>query len=153
MILYFNINVKDLFRLGKAYPWVKPDRCPKCKGIRLWGHGFVQRCFRGYSKKIWLKRYRCPDCNRVHTIRPANYWSRFHYCRFIILRCLLKKIRYKKWASSISYQAQQYWFKGLIFQSSIYKNTGFPTEGTLRVLFSKPIIPASHSIKSEVLRC
>lgn len=153
MILYFRIKVKELFKLGKEYPWIKPERCPNCKGNRLWGHGFTQRCFKGYPEKIWLKRYRCPDCKKVHTIRPISYWIRFHYCKFIILRSLIKKIRQKKYLSNISYQVQQYWIKGLLIQSSNYKNTKYPTVKILKKLLLKLVIPVvSHSIQSEVLR-
>jgi len=103
LILYFPVKVKTLFELGKDYPWIKPQRCPQCKGRRLWGHGFVTRCFNRFSEKLWIKRYRCPDCSSVHTMRPSTHWSRFQYSISVILGYLLKKIRDDRWRLSMEY--------------------------------------------------
>ena len=152
MIIYFYVRVKSLFECGKNYPWQVPDKCPGCGGSRLWGHGFAARCFSGFIHKLWVKRYRCPDCSSVHTMRPATHWSRLHTSRHNILRSFLSKIKFIKWRTSLPRQSQQYWFKGLIFQSSRLVNTLVPTTEGVRGLISKAIIPATHSIQSECLR-
>jgi hypothetical protein len=152
LIIYSSVNVKTLYEHGKDYPWPKPKRCPKCKGRRLWGHRFATRCFIGFLQKLWVKKYCCPDCGSVHTMRPSTHWSRFQYCVFVILWCLLNKIKHNRWRSSYSRQNQQYWFKGLIIQSSRHKNTQVPTIEVLRKLILKPVIPVSHSRNSEILR-
>lgn len=154
MILYFAIKVKDLSEQGKGYQWQRPERCPVCKGLRLWGHGYVERYFEGFTEALWLKRYRCPDCASVHTCRPAGFWKGFRYPISIILFCLLNKLdkRYGRWLPCIARQNQQYWFKGLQYQSSRHANTRSPTIDILRLLLASLIIPASHSNLCEILR-
>jgi hypothetical protein len=44
LILYCDVNVKQLEELGKKYPWPRLLRSPCCGG-RLWRHGFVPRYF------------------------------------------------------------------------------------------------------------
>jgi len=152
LIIYFAVRVKRLFKDGTGYAWQRPDECPGCRSRRLWGHGFVQRCFSGFIQKLWVKKYRCPDCGRVHTIRPVTHWSRLHTSRHNILKSLLCKIRYGRWKRYLPRQSQQYWFRGLIFQSSRLVNTLHLTADVVRGLISKAIIPASHSIHCECLR-
>ena len=72
MIISFPLILKELFVLGRDYPWTKPDLCPRCKGCWLWGHEFVSACFDGYDQPFWLKRYRCPDCGCVITRIPER---------------------------------------------------------------------------------
>ena len=152
LIIYFLVRVKSLFEYGKNYPWQAPDNCPYCRGRRLWGHGFVQRCFSGFIQKVWVKKYRCPDCGRVHTMRPDTHWSRFHTSMYNILKSLLCKISYSRWKRYLPRQSQQYWFKGLIFQSSRFMNTLHLTSDVVLGLISRSIIPPSHSIHCECLR-
>lgn len=152
LIIYFFVSVKNLFNIGKDYPWHKPDVCPGCKGRRLWGHGYTQRCFSDLTQKLWVKRYRCPDCDSVHTMRPATHWRRFHTSISNILRSLINKIKRNRWISSLPRQNQQYWFKGLIFQASHLVNILSPTVDVLRGLISRAVIPASHSMHCEILR-
>ncbi len=152
LIIYFAVRVKSLFNAGKGYAWNKPDECPGCRSRRLWGHGFVARCFSGFTRKLWIKRYSCPDCGRVHTMRPDTHWSRFHTSRYNILKSLLCKIRYSRWKIYLPRQSQQYWFRGLIFQSSSLINTLIPTSDVVCGLISKAIIPVSHSVHCECLR-
>lgn len=154
MILYFPVNVKSLFEQGKGYQWQRPERCPLCKGLRLCGHGYVERYFEGFADALWVKRYRCPECKAVHTCRPDTYWKGFRYPIFVILLCLFNKLdkRYGKWLTCIARQNQQYWFKGLQFQSSRRANVKSPTISILMRLILALIIPASHSNNSVILR-
>lgn len=152
LIIYFSVIVKSLINAGKSYEWFRPASCPECKGVRLWGHGFAGRYFHGFIRRVWVKRYRCPDCQSVHTMRPMGYWKRFQYSRSFILSSFLYKIRCNKWIRSIPRQNQQYWFKGLIFQSSVCSNVIIPTVDVLKQLIIKLIIPPSHSKQSECLR-
>ncbi|KRT62350.1 MAG: hypothetical protein XU11_C0086G0003 [Candidatus Dadabacteria bacterium CSP1-2] len=152
LIIYFAVRVKDLFETGKEYPWSRPKRCPRCKGIRLWGHGFAGRYFQGFVQRLWVKKYLCPDCKSVHTMRPSTHWRRFQSSRFVILRSLLYKIRRNKWRRSLPRQNQQYWFSGLIFQASRQKNIKLPTVEVIGELLRGSIIPVSHSIHCECLR-
>ena len=151
VIVYSTVNVKDIFKQGKNYPWSKPEKCPSCKSHRLWGHGYVGRYFEGFNEPLWLKRYRCPDCFAVHTCKPNGFFPGFRYSVKIIIHCILNKLNYGRWFVSTPRQNQQYWFRGLIFQASRYANIRDPTEKTLKELLSNFLIPVSHSIKSEML--
>jgi hypothetical protein len=98
LILYFSVDVKTLFEKGKDYQWEKPEICPKCKGNRLWSHGFVQRYFEGLTNALWVKKYRCPDCESVHTCRPEGFFKKFIYSVNTISSCLKSKIEDYLWS-------------------------------------------------------
>ncbi|MEK7391033.1 MAG: hypothetical protein AAB214_00560, partial [Fibrobacterota bacterium] len=152
LIIYTAVGVKELAAQGKKYAWARPEMCPRCGGTRLWGHGYVMRSFAGYEKKVWVKRWRCPDCSGVHTMRPASHWSRFQYSRFVILLCMVSRVAYGKWRWSQDRQNQQYWYPGLVKQSSRHVNTPSPDVEAIRRLIALCIIPVSHSIQSEQMR-
>ena len=153
MIIYIFIDVKEIFKLGKTYPWVKPDSCPVCAGIRLWGHGYVERYFEGFIEKLWLKRYRCPECKSVHIMRPELFWPRFHYRVPTILSSLRNKVKFNRWLPDISRQNQQYWFKGLNKQLAYhYPYLRAPTLRFINLLHKQQIILSSHILFSETLR-
>ena len=118
----------------------------------MWGHGYVMRSFAGFEKKVWVKRWRCPDCSAVHTMRPISHWSRFQYSRFVILLCMVSRVACKKWQWSQERQNQQYWYRGLVKQSSRHINTPSPDVGAIRRLIAISAIPVSHSIQSEQMR-
>lgn len=145
LILPFAVNVKRLYTEGKAYAWERPDCCPKCKGSRLWGHGFVPRFFEGIDDTyLWLKRWRCPDCNAVHTARPACFFSRFRYTVMTILACLYAKLERGRWARCLPRQNQQYWYVGLLRQASRFSNTAAPTLQTISELLRITVVPVTH---------
>jgi hypothetical protein len=75
-LLICRIVLEKLQALGKQFHWKKPECCPECGSIRLWGHGFVLRQFVGFAQGLWMKRYRCPDCHAVHTCRPKQIPAR-----------------------------------------------------------------------------
>jgi len=39
LIVLIDLCVKTLARVGRDYPWRRPERCPRCGGVRVWGHG------------------------------------------------------------------------------------------------------------------
>jgi len=65
MAIFFSVNLKELFILGRDYPWQKPDNYPCCNSNRLWGHGFAQDFF-GYTENEILGK------NVVGTIVPKT---------------------------------------------------------------------------------
>ena len=77
MVIYYHVDLEELRQQGKGYQWQKPQRCPSCEMAGLWGHGYIQRYFDGYSEPLWIKRYRCPHCRAVHILRPATHYRRF----------------------------------------------------------------------------
>lgn len=110
---------------GKDFSWEKPESCPSCGGIRLWGHGFVLRYFCGFPQGLWLKRYRCPDCGAVHTVRPVEFSPGFHYPWKKIQASLDQKMRGGIFQKNTSRQCQQYWLKAYRFQ--VYRKGNFPS--------------------------
>ncbi len=131
--------------MGKLYPWPRPPRCPKCCSGRLWGHGYVERYFEGFSQALWMKRYRCPDCGGVHTLRPKVFWRRFQCSAAIIIQSLKGKISGNRWLGQISRQAQQYWWCGFKRQCAREVRIGKPGVEVLDRLLEKGIIAATHS--------
>jgi hypothetical protein len=152
LILHFAVDVKRLVEEGKDFCWPRPERCPRCEGRRLWGHGYVRRYFEGWTEGIWIKRYRCPDCRAVHTCRPLEFYRGFQYSRLSILLSLLSRIIHNRWLKCFSRQVQQYWWKGLQRQASRLQNVKIPDSHTLGQLLGEGIIPVTHSFQCEILR-
>jgi len=113
LILHFTADVKDIYEQGKRYPWPKSTECPRCRYRRLWGHGFAERYFEGFSQAIWVKRYRCPDCHGVHTCRPDTYFERTRYPVPVVLASLLEKIMRGTWLRWINRQIQLWWYRSV----------------------------------------
>ena len=152
LILHFAVDVKRLVEEGKDYCWPRPERCPRCEGRRLWGHGYVRRYFEGWIEGIWIKRYRCPDCRAVHTLRPERFYRGFHYSVLTILLSVLTKVAEGRFLKCLSRQVQQYWYKGFCFQACKLCNRRFPDIEVLKELLSRDIIAATHSFECEILR-
>jgi len=127
LILHFSVAVKAIFLLGKEYPWPKPEKCPVCSGVRLWGHGFVDRYFGGFMGALWMKRFRCPDCSSVHTCRPLDFPKGLQFSIEVVFKCLSNKIEANRWLSSVVRQNQQYWYRCLRNWASRQANVIKPT--------------------------
>jgi len=133
--------------MGEKYPWPRPPCCPRCKSLRMWGHGYVRRYFDDFVQALYLKRYRCPDCGAVHTLRPHLYDRRFQVTWFTIFLSLLKKITLGQWLSGLSRQRQQYWWRG--FRKHASRRRNFTSEtalATLVTLFEAEHLWATHSL-------
>lgn len=127
-LLICRIDLKKLQELGRKYVWKKPNRCPCCGSGRLWGHGFVLRCFHGFALKMPVKRYRCADCTAVHTLRPHSHSPGFHYSIAIQTKSISRKLQGKPFISSISRQVQQHWWKSVRYHLCRQSNWhGSPT--------------------------
>lgn len=151
LILHFAADVKRLVEEGKDFPWPRPERCPSCQSRRLWGHGYVRRYFEGFTFGLWMKRYRCPDCGAVHTLRPEGFYRGFHYSRLTILLSLLNKVLRNQWLRCLQRQTQQYWFRGLRFQASRYRNRKNIDRNIFQRLISQNILLVTHSFQREIL--
>jgi hypothetical protein len=152
LILHFAVDVKRLVEEGKDYCWPRPERCPRCEGRRLWGHGYVRRYFEGWIEGIWIKRYRCPDCGAVHTLRPERFYKGFYYSILTILLSLLNRIVHSRYLKCLSRQVQQYWWRGLRRQASRFHNVKVPDSLIVGQLLREGIIAVSHSFECEILR-
>ncbi len=77
MVIFIPIILKELFELGRKYPWKRPKSCPKCGNVRVWVHAYSPALFDGFSKPLLLKLYRCPCCGCIVRLRPDSHFSRF----------------------------------------------------------------------------
>ena len=117
MSLFIMVSVKEIFRLGRKYPFLRPQSCLHvgCGGSRIWGHGFVERYFDDCDGYVELRRWRCPDCGTVYTMRPFGYWPRHHAPIRIILKSLCHKMLRGFWDKTLGLtrQRQEHWLREL----------------------------------------
>ncbi len=152
MVLHVAVDVKRLFELGKKYPWPRPERCLVCKSSRLWGHGYVQRYFEGFTLPLWVHRLRCNDCHTVYTLRPDRFYRRFRYPVPTIILSLMTKIGRGFWLSFVPRQNQQYWLQGLAAQNLRFGGQPVPNLYLVKKMIASGLIPATHSFDCERLR-
>ncbi|CAO0819770.1 hypothetical protein DFAR_1110040 [Desulfarculales bacterium] len=104
--------------LGWRLPWPRPERCPRCGCVRLWGHGFMPAYFDEAPTAIWLRRCLCPDCRAVIRLQPRGYWSRFQAPVETIRQSLSNKLAWGRGDPILPRFRQRYWLKGLLRQVS-----------------------------------
>lgn len=114
MIYFVSAMLKDIFALGKDFPWERPAICPRCGHYRLWGHGFVQRYFRGFPSCLFLKCYRCPACHCVLTTRPDSHFSRIRTSKEMIRNHIEHRQAVEHWPRSDLLRSNlRYWWNNL----------------------------------------
>ena len=113
MVIFFPVILKQLFHLGRFFPWPKPELCPRCGSHRLWGHGFVAAYFDGFDQPFFLKRYRCPNCGCVLRLRPSGYFKRFQSSIGTIRCSIAQKTTAGRWLPGLSRTRQNHWFRSL----------------------------------------
>ena len=114
LILFMDLCVKTLVGLGRNYRWQRPERCPRCSGARVWGHGFVS----AYSDPagaqcVFLKRYRCPECRVVIRVRPSGYWKRIQASVTAVQQCVMHRIGTGRWPPGSNPPRQRHWLRAL----------------------------------------
>jgi len=109
------VCIKRLSELGKHYPFPRPVACVRCKSSRLWGHGFKQKLYDGYSCALPQRRYICADCGCVYTLCPFGYWPRYQSSAIVILSSVCRRIRDGAWdkGNLLSRQRQEHWLRAL----------------------------------------
>jgi len=120
MVIFFPVILKQLFHLGRFFPWPKPERCPRCGSHRLWGHGFVAAYFDGFDQPFSLKRYRCPNCGCVLRLRPSGYFKRFQSPIGTIRCSIVQKTTAGCWLSGLSRSRQNHWFRSVCKRIKAY---------------------------------
>ena len=120
MIIFSAVKLKELFEKKRDYPWQKPEKCPCCNDIRLWGHGYAQAIFDGYEQPLLLKLYRCPDCGCVIRLRPKGYFKRFQASIETIRFSIVCKSTTNRWLSGIKPTRQRHWFRSLCKRIKVY---------------------------------
>jgi len=114
LILFVEVCVKTLVEQGRQYSWERPERCPKCASVRLWGHGYVEAYFdEAGSRCVLLKRYRCPQCGVVIRLRPSGYWRRIQATVAMVRQCVLERIEKGRWPPNSNPPRQRHWLRAL----------------------------------------
>ena len=112
MILFVELNLKQINRHGEKYRWPRPARC-RCGNTRLWGHGFVDMLFDGFLRPLKMRRYRCRVCRCVIRLRPVGYFSRHQSSTATIRRVLAKRIATGRWPAGCAVNRARHWLKAL----------------------------------------
>ena len=113
MILSVTANLKEIEEKGRHYKWIKPERCLRCRGSHLWGHGFVEYWFDGYARSLLLRRYRCPVCGCVIKLKPRGYFRRFQSTIERIRFHIAERLKTGKWPEGRISARCRHWLKGL----------------------------------------
>ena len=112
MILPIRLDLKKISQLGRNYPWPRPSSC-RCGNPMVWGHGFVQVCFAGFSHPLEMRRYRCPSCRCVIRLRPKGYFPRIQTDAAGIRRILECRITTCLWPCGASTNRFRHWLAAL----------------------------------------
>jgi hypothetical protein len=114
LIVFIELCVKTLAELGRDYPWQRPEQCPRCGGVRVWGHGFVGAYFdEAGASMVLLKRYRCPECRVVIRLRPKGYFRRIQASVAAVRVCVQHRIGTGRWPPGSNRERQRHWLRGL----------------------------------------
>lgn len=114
MLWRVSVNLKQIHDQGRNFPWPRPQCCPGCRNWRVWGHGYVQRYFDGFSEALLLKCYRCPACGRVITLRPESHFPRIRSSRQVIQDHLQHRLSLGRWPPSpLSRPRLRHWLANL----------------------------------------
>jgi hypothetical protein len=152
MIMEVNCDVKEIKERdeGRSYGWPRPDCCPHCYGVRIWGHGFVWAFFECFLKGMYLKRYRCPRCGCVMRMKPRGYFQGFSVPVETIRASVASRVSGGAWLKDLGCNRQGHWIRALIRQ--VMAHLGLGWRGRLLEgfddLFAKGIIPVSRSFKA-----
>lgn len=125
LILCVDACVKKIFELGRKFPWPRPERCPLCGGVRIWGHGFVEAYFDGFDQALFLRRYRCAGCRAIFRLRPRGYWRRFQAPICTIRSALARRLKTGRWPPGLSRSRQGHWLRALCRQVLAYLGLGW----------------------------
>ena len=148
LIQQISVSIKEIVRLGRAFPWKRPERCPRCSHCRLWGHGFVSAYFDGYWEPLWLRRYRCPACRLILQLKPSGYFKQFQAPIETIRQTLAHRLKHHLWPPGTDRQRPGHWLRSLCKKAKLHLGLkGF--EGLMEAfdqLVSLGINPVSRSV-------
>lgn len=125
MVIPVEVELKCIVEQERHYPWPKPERCPRCRASRVWGHGFVAAFFDGIFGAVYLKRFRCPACRCVMRLRPKGYFLRFQASIQRIYTCLRQRLLKSRYDPGISRSRQRHWVRALQRQVAAYLGEDF----------------------------
>ena len=114
LILFVEVCVKTLMEQGRQYCWQRPEQCPKCQSLRLWGHGYVEAYLdEAGSQSVLLKRYRCPECGGVIGLRPKGYWRRIQATITGVRQCVVERLEKGRWPPGSNSARGRHWLRAL----------------------------------------
>jgi len=113
MILFKEVILKHIYEQEKAYPWPRPEVCPRCNHYKVWGHGYVARLFDGFRTALLLKCYRCPTCGCVITLRPKTYFLGIQAPIAAIRAAISCRLKTGRWPSEGSSSRKRHWLVNL----------------------------------------
>jgi hypothetical protein len=148
MIIHIAVDLKNVFQQGKDFVWPRPGKCLQCKCDKVWGHGFRELLFDGFSQAISLKRWRCPDCRCVICYRPEGYFSRFQTPIHTIRSTLSHRLKCGRWPSGFIRFRAGHWLRSLTMRVAMYLDSTW--RGRLMEAFDHLVengmVPVSRSI-------
>jgi hypothetical protein len=149
LVLSVEVDVNEIARLGKDFPWVKPSGCPRC-GQPLWWHGFVPAYFSCLSGAVYLRRLRCSCCRSVHRLKPAGYWRRFRSPVTEIAGSIAHRSEFGRWHRALPRSRQRQWWRRLTRMTGavlgLFRGAVFEAFGEL---LGHGFIPVSLSFKRD----
>lgn len=113
MILFLCVSLNEIVEQGRDFPWPRPESCPRCHGVRIWGHGFVGTLFDGFVHQVLLRRWRCPECRCVMKARPRGYFDRFQAPIASIRSSIVHRLSTGTWPPGSSRSRQGHWLRSL----------------------------------------
>ena len=125
MIIFTKAKLKEIFKLGKSFPWKKPEYCLICKTEHLHGHGFTTAYFDGFENPLFIRRYRCPKCGTVYRNRPTGYFPRFQISINSIRSYITFRIKTGRYNINLSRFRQKRWIKVLKQKTLAYLGIGW----------------------------
>lgn len=146
MILFVDVDLKEVNRLGKKYFWKKPGVCPRCLKSPVWGHGFADTFFEGFFNALLMKRFRCPACGCVMKCRPKSHFTRIQTAIETIRSYLAGRIEKYRWPGSP--ERGRYWLSAL--KRQVLAHLGLTWRNRLLEAFDqfcrRGIVPVSRSL-------
>jgi hypothetical protein len=114
LILFVDVCVKTLVEAGRKYRWQRPEHCPKCQGVRVWGHGYFEAYLdEAGSACVVLKRYRCPECGVVIRLRPMGYWRRVQATIAVVRQSVMDRLEKGRWPPGCNSARGRHWLRAL----------------------------------------
>lgn len=148
LVLSVAVDVNEIARLGKDFPWVKPTGCPRC-GQPLWWHGFVSAYFSCLPDAVFLRRLRCPCCGSVHRLKPPDYWRRFRSSLTDIFQSLYHRSASGHWRLDVPRSRQRQWWRRMQRMTLAVLGQCSDFSGAFRTLVEQGFIPVSSSFERD----
>ena len=149
LVLSVAVDVNEIARLGRDFPWVKPSGCPCC-GQPLWWHGFVLAYFSCLPVAVFLRRLRCSCCRAIHRLKPVGYWRRFRSPITEISHSISHRCDAKRWHHAQPRSRQRQWWRRLQRMTGVVLGLFCGSvSGAFEQLLAYGVIPVSTSFDRD----